>query len=95
MRLKNNIAISESGFVFNPNTGDSFSLNKIGLEILESLKQGKPDGDIIPELQEKYEIDKPSLDKYYFDFISMLQYYQLIDDPNPMQAGNSGKPGVK
>jgi hypothetical protein len=39
MRLKKNIAVSESGFVFDPNTGDSFSLNKIGLEIVESLKQ--------------------------------------------------------
>jgi hypothetical protein len=39
-------------------------------------------------LQEKYEIDKASLDKYYFDFLSMLQYYQLIDDSfnNPQRT---------
>jgi hypothetical protein len=88
MRLKKNIAVSESGFVFDPNTGDSFSLNKIGLEIVDKLRQGRPDIEIIPELQEKYEIDRASLEKYYFDFISMLQYYQLIDDAfNNRQTG--------
>jgi PqqD family protein of HPr-rel-A system len=80
MRLKKNIAVSESGFVFDPNTGDSFSLNNIGLEILEMLKQGKSDSKIIKWLLDKYEIDNASMDKYYFDFVSMLQYYGLIEE---------------
>ncbi|MFO7924235.1 MAG: PqqD family protein [Bacteroidales bacterium] len=79
MKLKKNIAVSESGFVFDPTTGDSFSLNMIGLEIVELLREGKTDGEIIPWLLDKYDIDKGSLDKYYYDFISMLQYYQLIE----------------
>jgi hypothetical protein len=79
MRLKKNIAISESGFVFDPNSGDSFSMNRIGLEIIEMLKQGKTDSEIIPGLLDKYDIDSASLDKYYYDFIAMLKYYQLID----------------
>lgn len=79
MRLKKNIAISESGFVFDPNSGDSFSLNRIGLEIIEMLKQGNTDREIIPGLLDKYDIDSASLDKYYYDFIAMLKYYQLID----------------
>ncbi len=80
MRVKKNIAISESGFIFDPNTGDSFSLNQIGLEIVNLLKQGKPDNEIIPAILEKYDIDSIGLDKYYYDFIAMLQYYQLLDD---------------
>lgn len=80
MRLKKNIAISETGFVFDPNTGDSFSLNRIGLEIVEKLRHDKTDQEILNELLEKYEIDEASLDKYYFDFVSTLQYYHLIDD---------------
>ena len=80
MRLKKNIAISETGFVFDPNTGESFSLNSIGLEIVEKLRHDKTDQEIINELFEKYEIDEASLDKYYFDFVSTLRYYQMIDD---------------
>jgi len=80
MRLKKNIAISESGFVFDPNSGESFSLNRIGLEIVEMLKQGKTEKEIQPRLLEKYDIDSTSLDKYYYDFLAMLKHYQLIDE---------------
>ena len=39
--LKKNIAVSESGFVFNPTSGDSFSLNTVGTEILKLMKDGR------------------------------------------------------
>lgn len=80
MRLKKNIAVSESGFIFNPGTGDSYSLNQIGIEIFDMLKQGKTDSEITQELLEKYEVDRVSIDKYYYDFLAMLLQYQLIDD---------------
>ena len=38
MKLKKNIATSEAGLIFNPGTGDSFSVNSIGSEILAMLK---------------------------------------------------------
>ena len=39
MQLRKNIAISETGFVFNPTTGDSYSINEVGREILAYLKE--------------------------------------------------------
>ena len=39
MNLRKNIATSESGFIFNPSTGDSFSANPLAAEILLHLKQ--------------------------------------------------------
>ena len=39
MKLKDNIAVSESGFIFNPTTGDSYTANEIGLEIIKCLKE--------------------------------------------------------
>ena len=41
MQINKNIAISDSGFVFNPSTGDSFSTNQVGLEIIRLLKENK------------------------------------------------------
>ena len=41
MKLKKNIATSEAGFIFNPGTGDSFSVNNIGSEILVMFKENK------------------------------------------------------
>jgi len=34
MKISQNIAISENGFLFNPATGDSFSTNACGKEII-------------------------------------------------------------
>ena len=47
MKLKKNIATSEAGLIFNPGTGDSFSVNNIGAEILSLLKENKSHEEII------------------------------------------------
>lgn len=77
--LKKNIAISDSGFVFNPSTGDSFSLNPVGLDILGFLKEGKSESDIKSTIQAWYDIDKDTLDKDYYDFLKMLGQHKLLD----------------
>ena len=41
MRVRKNIATSDEGFVFNPATGDSFSTNSIGAEIIRLMKGEK------------------------------------------------------
>ncbi len=63
MKIKKNIAISDSGFIFNPDTGESFTANPIGLEILDMLKEGKEFDDIRKQLLEKYKSDKDTVEK--------------------------------
>ena len=58
MKLKKNIATSESGFVFNPTTGDSFSLNNIGAEILLQMKDNKTSDDIKKDILNRYDVNK-------------------------------------
>jgi len=41
MIIKGNIALSENGFVFNPATGDSYTINNTGKEVLMLIKEGK------------------------------------------------------
>jgi len=79
MNIKKNIAISDSGFIFNPDTGESFSANPIGLEILEMLKEGLEFNAVSKKLLEKYNSDKDTLDKDYHDFINMLNEYNIIE----------------
>ncbi|MFT4525900.1 MAG: hypothetical protein ACI9FU_002131 [Granulosicoccus sp.] len=79
VRLKKNIAISDSGFVFNPTTGDSFSLNGIGLDILQFLKDEKGEDEIKSTLQAWYDIDRDTVDKDYYDFVKMLGQHKLLD----------------
>jgi len=39
MKVHPNIAVSESGYLFNPSNGDSFSLNPTATDIILLLKQ--------------------------------------------------------
>ena len=80
IQLKQSIAISESGFIFHPGSGESFSVNETGLEILELLKKGLSSEDILNSLTDNYEVERTELEKYFFDFISMLKQYHLIRD---------------
>lgn len=80
MRVKKNIAISETGFVFDPSSGDSFSLNAVGLEILQCFKSGKNPQEINDHITAKYDVDQSSFEHYYFDFMSMLKHYQILEE---------------
>jgi len=80
MRLKKNIALSDSGFVFNPTTGDSYSLNRVGREILDYLSEGKSLDEITALMTAGYDIDAPGFEKYFFDFISMLRQFELLEE---------------
>jgi len=80
MRIKKNIAISDTGFAFNPTTGDSYSINRIGREILDYLGEGKSLDEITSIMTETYEVDQASFEKYFFDFISMLRQFELLDE---------------
>ena len=82
MQIKKNIAISETGFVFNPTTGDSYSINQVGQEILLYLGKDKSPAEITSLMTTVYDIDTASFEKYFFDFISMLKQFELLDEEN-------------
>ena len=73
MKLKDNIAVSESGFIFNPTTGDSYTANEIGLEIIKCLKEEISLEEITGLMIIKYDVDAQSFEKYYLDFEKELQ----------------------
>jgi hypothetical protein len=79
MKIKNNIALSESGFIFNPNTGESFTLNPAGMEIFGMIREEKNNDEILDVILEKYDISKDLAEKDLDDFIHHLDTYQIID----------------
>jgi hypothetical protein len=78
-RIKKNIAISDSGFVFDPGTGDSYSLNPTGLEIVQLIKSGKDFQQVLAEMSAKYEVDPESFERYYYDFTTTLKQLRLTE----------------
>ena len=80
MKIKRNIALSDSGFVFDPSTGDSYSTNPIGLEIIKMLKEEKTPQEIKAAIVKLYMIDEVSFEKDYFDFVEMLSKIKLTEN---------------
>lgn len=80
MKLKKNIAVSESGFIFNPGNGDSFSVNETGTEIIHLLQENKSIAEISEEISSKYEVVRSGVEKDLDDFISLLFSFNLLEE---------------
>ena len=80
MKIKKNIAISESGFIFNPTTGDSFSTNPIGFEIIHLLKEEKSKEEIKESILNRYAVDESTFEKDFYDFSNLLQNALIAEE---------------
>jgi carbamoyl-phosphate synthase large subunit len=61
IRLHKNVALSDSGYVFHPATGESYTLNPIGLEIVQMLRQNMTDDEIQGRILDRYQVDASTL----------------------------------
>lgn len=80
MKFNSKIAISDTGFIFDPTTGESFSVNPIGLEIIKLIKEGKSIDEIRTFLLEKYEVTVTVLSKILDEFIMTLIQLNIVVD---------------
>ena len=80
MLIKGNIALSENGFVFNPTTGDSFTMNNTGKEVIMLIKEGKNINQITELMMEKYDVDHNTLERYLSDFVNDLSVNNLMEE---------------
>jgi len=78
MKVNKNIAVSESGFLFNSLSGDSFSLNPIAAEILEMIRDQKTSEEIKHDLLKKYDVTSSVLDKSVDEYIFTLKKLNII-----------------
>jgi len=80
VKIRKNIAISDSGFVFDPGTGESYTFNPTGHEIFRLLKEQRDFNEISEIISSRYDIDAYSFERFYNDFVAMLKQYQLCED---------------
>ena len=80
MKIYSNIAVSESGYLFNPMNGDSFSTNPVATDIVQLLKEGKNEDEIKKFLFDKYDVEKSTLDRDIDEFMQELKDYYLLDN---------------
>ncbi|NPA44208.1 MAG: PqqD family protein [Chlorobi bacterium] len=79
MKIKKNIAVSESGFLFDSNSGDSYSLNETGKEIVKLISANKSEKEIKDYFLENYDVDEAIFENNFNDFLIMLQNLRLTE----------------
>ena len=73
------LAINDSGFVFDPLTGHTFTLNDTGLAVIRALKQGEDLDQIVAELGEGFELDGiEDIARDVEDFMGRLREHGLV-----------------
>lgn len=79
MRVRKNIATSDEGFIFNPTTGDSFSTNNIGTEIIVLMKKDMPAAEVVEIITNKYDVDKVLFERDLEDFTMQLKEFSILE----------------
>jgi hypothetical protein len=79
------LAISDSGFVFDPLAGTTYSVNPTGLCVLQSLKEGLDRDAIARRLGERFEGPTQDLSRDVEEFIRLLRQHNLISANSPVE----------
>jgi hypothetical protein len=77
LKLDKNIAVSDSGMLFNPATGESFTVNPIGLRILDHMREGLDLQKIAAAITDEFNVEPEIAERDLMDFTNMLKHYQL------------------
>jgi len=78
MQKLSQLAINAEGFVFNPATGDSFQVSPTGLVIINGLRDGQSDDEIVRKLAGAYEVSLEDARRDLTDFRGSLKSLGLI-----------------
>jgi hypothetical protein len=84
MKIPVEVKISDNGFVFNSKTGDSFSLNPSGLELIKMISEDKEIEQIKEVFLSSYDVDELTFEKDFYEFCSLLKHFQITIQDNPM-----------
>ena len=69
------LAISESGFVFDPVSGHHFTVNETGLEILRHLQHLKDLPQLLELLSREFSVSTRELERDVVEFAGMLRKF--------------------
>jgi PqqD family protein of HPr-rel-A system len=72
------LAVNEEGFVFDPATGESFTVNGTGFVILKGLKENKEPEEIAEEITERFDVEPEETERDVSDFIERLRAFKLL-----------------
>lgn len=78
LKLNENIAISDRGFLFNPGTGESFTINQTGARFIALFREGLNDEDIISKMCDEFEVEARDFERDLLEFREILKHNHLL-----------------
>lgn len=72
------LALSESGFVFDPYSGGTFTVNRTGMVLLHSLRDGLTRPAIIERLRSEFQVEGADLESDVGEFVRLLIQQGLL-----------------
>lgn len=73
------LAMNESGFLFDPQTGTSYTTNFVGLEIIKMLREGTDPEEIKTGIVETYEVSPEEAERDIIDFMELLKSKGFVE----------------
>ena len=67
------LALSENGFVFDPQNGRSFSANNTGLFVLRQLQQSHDYDRLLKEVQREYAVEQREAERGILEFLRLVR----------------------
>lgn len=74
-----NLAMNDNGFIFDPNTGYSYTSNETGLYILKLMSMGKTKAEIRAEIMAEYDVSEDNFNSDYEHYLLMLEALSLVE----------------
>ena len=79
IRALKDLAVSESGFVFDPHTGATFTVNGAGKALIDGLRDGFGRRELVALLEERFEVEgHADLHRDVDEFIHLLKRNDLL-----------------
>ena len=69
----NRLAVSESGFVFDPASGHNFTVNETGLVLLRLLLKEQRLDQVLEILRDEFDADPRDIERDVIEFVSALR----------------------
>jgi hypothetical protein len=73
-----NLAMNDNGFIFDPESGYSYTANETGIFILKRMADGMQRQEIFEQLSEVYDVSEDNFNSDYAHYLLMLEALDLI-----------------
>jgi hypothetical protein len=78
------LALSDTGFAFDPYSGATFTINATGVCVLSAMKEGLSRQAISARVRERFDAHRADVDRDVDDFVALLRQNGILAEDAPV-----------